>query len=123
MITVTIEELAKSIGTTKFEFLLGGFLDHFKRSDRKYHLVEEEPKFIIGHNEEMCFLAGAVHKLCNDNGLECPKWIFKEKYYLDHRVYVYDANNEEYRRYLRETSPLEFSCRNYFVPDNTLHRV
>lgn len=91
VITVTVKELANRIETSEFELMLGVFLENFKRSDRKYHLVEDEPRFVTGHNEEMCFLAGAVHKLCNDNGVKCPKWIFKEKYYLDHRVYAYDA--------------------------------
>lgn len=120
---MTIKELCKRIDTSNFELGLGLFLDDFRRSNDKFMLVKDEPTFVNGHNEEMCFIAGAVHKLCNDNGIERPEWIFKKEYYLDKRVYAFGSNDETWREYLRQTSPLEFSSRNYFLPDNTLNRV
>lgn len=120
---MTIKELCRSIGTDTFEFRLGQFLDDFKRSHDKSLLVKDEPDFVADHKEEMCFIAGAVHKLCNDFCIEVPEWIFKKEYYLDKRVYAFGSLDEDFHRYLRQTSPLEFSCRNYFVPDNTLQRV
>jgi len=120
---MTIKELCRSIGTESFEFRLGQFLDDFKHSDNRILLIKDEPEYVMDHDKEMCFIAGAVHKLCNDYKIEYPEWIFKREYYLDKRVYAFGSHDEDFHRYLRQTSPWEFSCRNYFVPDNTLQRV
>lgn len=118
-----IKELVEMIKQEDFELMLGVFLDEFKNSSKKQELINDEPEYLYDKREQMCFLASTVHKLCNDNQLISPDWIFKDKYYLKESKYAFDTQDEDFRQHLRKISPLEFSSRNYFVTENTLTRV
>lgn len=108
-----------------FEIHVGNFLDEFYRCDRKTRtrMVEREPQ----HGEKLAphmlpFLAGMVHKLCNDYGVDCPTWVHKEKYILKEPYFPLNATGN-LRQLLIEESPEEFRTRNIFTTDNCLTRV
>ena len=118
-----IRELVELIKEADFELILGVFLDEFNHSAKKQELINDEPEYLDNNEAAMCFLASTVHKLCNDNHLICPDWIFRDNYYLEKSKYAFDTENEEFQQHLRKVSPLEFSSRNYYVTENTLTRV
>ena len=106
-----------------FTLVFCTFLDDFKRSKNKVEMISEEPNKGILKDSDFCMLACAAHKLANDNGIEVPKWVFDEKYIMKKPCYAFDTKIAECQKFLRETSPAEYSLRNLFYGTNVLMRV
>jgi hypothetical protein len=124
---MTITEVLKSTSNnnSNYNILFGDFLDEFYRSDKtaKMAMIKDEPEVFSNVSiSKYAFLAGAAEKLCTDSGLEPPKWVFKEKYYLKDPVFAVNAKGN-LRIILLAESPNEFVARNVFVSENCLHRA
>ena len=91
-------------------------------SENKSDLIYEEPEQYRLKKTELALLA-AAHKLAADNGLDIPKWVSDEKYIMKKPAYAFNTKNKEYQRFLKETSPKEYSSRNLFYGNNVLKRV
>lgn len=127
MKSMTIAEIVKltSENISDFEIHLGNFLDEFYRSSEagKGNIVRDEPEYFKTIPQQTyAFLAGTVEKLCNDSGIEPPKWVFKDEYILKDPMFAMDAKGM-LRLYLLVESPIEFVVRNIFVTENCLQRV
>ena len=108
-----------------FEIHVGNFLDDFYRSNRKirWKMVEQEPEAYEHLPSHMLpFLAGMVHKLCNDYGVDCPAWVHKAQYVLQEPYFPLNAKGN-LRQLLLDESPMEFPIRNIFTTDNYLTSV
>ena len=106
-----------------FIFALCSFLDEFKHSEDKFSLICDEPHIEQPDMSNLCVLAAVAHKLANDNGLDLPDWVEKQKYVLPQPAYSYGTKNKEYQAFLRETSPYEFASRNIFFGANAIERI
>lgn len=115
-------KIANVLQYDDFIFTLCAFLDEFKRSDNKYNLLCDEPD-TKGDRINLCVLAAVAHKLANDNHLETPEWVNKDFYIMPYPVFSYNTSNEGYRRFLLETTPEEFACRNIYYGENAIERV
>lgn len=125
--TMTIREVAAltSRDVEQFELHKGNFLDEFYRSgvEERQAMVAEEPEPDVRLPARILpFLAGMVEKLCNDHDLECPAWVFDDRYYLGKPDFWMDAQGN-LRVVLLVESPVEFKTRNIFTTSNTLTRV
>jgi hypothetical protein len=108
-----------------FDLHVGNFLDQFYKSSPKAReaLIVQEPEASGRLDAYMLpFLAGMVHKLCNDYGLSCPVWVRKPKYRLEEPYFPLNAEGR-LRELLLEESPAEFRERNLFPSANCLSRV
>lgn len=123
----TVWEIAygANLNLSDFAIHTGNFLNDFYRSDqeKRRQMVEQEPD----HYDQLPahllpFLAGMVHKLCNDYDLDCPDWVHKDKYSLPEPHFAFNAKGN-LRIILLVESPVEFKIRNIFVTANTLSRV
>jgi hypothetical protein len=108
-----------------FEIHVGNFLDEFYRSDpeKREKMVEREPL----HDDKLPshilpFLAGMVHKLCNDYGVKGPVWVSKGQYIMKEPYFPLNAKGN-LRQLLLAESPMEFRIRNIFTSENCLTRV
>ena len=106
-----------------FLFATNTFLDDFKKADSKYDLIKDEPNSGTIDDVNRCLLAAIAHKLCNEYGLTPPTWMNSTTYTLPHPVFAHDTTDEEFQRYLVETTPHEFSNRNIFYGANVIDRV
>jgi hypothetical protein len=106
-----------------FIFALCAFLDDFKRSNDKYSLICDEPDTEVTDVLNLCVIAAVAHKLSNDHGLAIPEWIMKDQYIMPYAVYAFGTISKEYQKFLVETSPSEFSCRNLYFGANAIERV
>jgi hypothetical protein len=89
----------------------------------KQALIIDEPNHEGVDRIILCHAAAAVHKLANDNNLDIPKWVHDPVYKMPEPFYARNVQNEEYRKYLYESSPPEYAIRNVFFGDNVLLRV
>lgn len=127
MLAATVWEIdhGANQNLSHFEIHTGNFLDEFYRSspEKRQRMVEQEPDH---HNHLpvplLPFLAGMVHKLCNDYGLDCPDWVHNDKYFLPEPHFAFNAKGN-LRIILLVESPVEFKIRNIFTTANTLNRI
>lgn len=104
---------------------LGQFLDDFKNANNKslrYYLIKDKPVFKENQPYFKALIASMVHKLCNDNQLAPPKWVFDPEFYLEDAYFSGSIQGKGRIRLLVE-SPPEFKLRNIFVSENSLMRV
>lgn len=106
-----------------FSFAFRMFLDEFYRSDgrRKQSLVLEPIIDEVGENNA-AFAAGAVHRLCRKHGLQIPRWVFDDKYYLK-KPYFLGPLGGSLQLYMFYYSPPEFKSRNVFTGESILSRT
>ena len=116
-------KLSDVVNHHDFMFAVSTFLDDFKKCTDKYSLIEDEPKSEYVDSVNLCLLASIVHKLSNEHGLTLPSWANNPSYIMPHPVYAHNTANEEYQRYLIETTPEEFAIRNIFYGSNVIERV
>ena len=108
-----------------FGIFFSTFLDDFYRADleQRFLMVREEPvKYDNIAIEKYAYTAGSVDNLCRSYGVEFPKWIYKNKYFLKEPYFSLDAKGM-FRVVLLVESPIEYRMRNVFVTENTLMRV
>ena len=117
--------ISDAVTYQSFALAFGQFLDDFRFApiDEKYELIRDEPNCEGVNRAILCHAAAAVHKLANDTGLNVPKWVYKPDYTMPEPYYANGTRNNEYQRYLVETSPPEYASRNVFFGDNVLMRV
>ena len=106
---------------------LGDFLDFFyskeRTTDERYQLILEEPEtFDNIEATTYAFLAGAVHKISMDYGVQRPAWVMKEKYFLEKPYFSLNAKGN-LRLVLLAESPIPFRMRHIFTSENTLDRI
>ena len=106
-----------------FLFAASTFLDDFKKAENRYDLVKDEPSGGMIDDVNRCLLAAITHRLCNEYGLTPPPWANNPNYVLPYPVYAHDTTDEDFQRYLIETTPPEFSSRNIFYGANVISRV
>lgn len=109
----------------QFAIHCGNFLDEFYRSspEQRQCMINQEPDADDCLPDHILpFLAGMVHKLCNDYAIACPNWIHKDCYVLNEPHFWLDAKGT-LRFLLLVESPIEFKIRNLFVAANALTRV
>ena len=114
--------IAKALTYNNTKHSICQFLDDFKWIENKLALIEDEPA-ADGDAKTRCLAAAIVHKLANDNGLDPPKWVYKPEYIFPQPVYTFNTQNEEYKKVLRETTPVEFAQRNIYYGSNVISRV
>lgn len=124
---MTVWEIVKLTGKDVNQFAIhcGNFLDEFYRSsnEKRQRMVEREPEALPNLPDYMLpFLAGMVHKLCNDYGVDCPDWIHKASFFLKEPHFWLNAQGN-LRLVLLAESPIEFKIRNLFMTSDTLTRV
>ena len=107
-----------------FYLCLGDFLDEFYRADEaaRASMLASPPDFALPR-EQLAYLASAVHKLANDNGLKTPAWIFDKRCYLRDKPFFGCNATGNLRLLFMYKSPIEFKHRNLFVDENVLKRV
>jgi hypothetical protein len=124
---MTIWEIVQltSKDSNNFEIYNGDFLDEFYRNDddERKGMVEQEPHSYANLSPRILpFLAGMVEKLCNDYEIDCPTWVYKDKYFLEEPNFYMDVQGN-LRIILLVESPVEFKIRNIFTTKNCLTRV
>ena len=107
-----------------FYLLLGDFLDEYYAAvpEKKAQMVAEPPED-LPQREWLPFLAAAAHKLCNDDGLAPPPWVFDGRCYLRGKPFFACHAKGNLRLLFMYKSPIEFKHRNLFVDENALARV
>jgi len=100
-----------------WQVYLMDFVDEFRRS-RDPKLIGEP--FILGGDENDALLASTAEALCDELGLEVPKWLgsvpaCKEPYFV--------SGLENLKAISIVESPLRFRIRKIFVLENFLSRV
>jgi len=103
---------------SEFWFLLGDFIDDFKKHP-DYSRIEVEPIFF--ETIMSPFLAASIEALAYELNLPIPDWVFRKQYYLKD-PYFAGGFKGEYNIFLLRESPLEFRSRNTFVSSNVLSR-
>ena len=83
----------------------------------------DEPQQGNLKKKDWCMFACAAHKLARDNGISPPDWGYDKKFIMPEPVYAFDTKDKECQKFLKETSPEEYSSRNIFYGDNVLQRV
>ena len=116
-------KIADVLQQNDFILALCSFLDDFKRSGGKYSMICDEPDIKAADRINLCVLAAVAHKLSNEYGLKIPEWASKDMYVMPYPVYSFDTKNTEYQKFLFETSPEEFACRNIYYGANAIERV
>ena len=106
-----------------FIFALCTFIDEFRRASAKQEMIASPPLSIDTRQENLCMLAGAVHKLSNDYGIPMPDWVNDPKYIMPYPVFAFNTKSAEYQQYLVEDTPYEFSSKNMYVGSNAIDRV
>jgi hypothetical protein len=117
--------ISKAVASRNFTLAFGQFLDDFRHStdEEKQKLIADEPKRDDVDLVILCHAAAAVHKLANDNDFHVPKWVHDPAYTMPEPLYAHNTQNEEFQRYLFESSPPEYAIRNIYFGDNVLQRV
>lgn len=107
------------------ELYFGEWLDEFYRSSNKIRLsmIINEPTYYNNDKFFMSYLASSVEYLANKYNLKKPNWTSKKKYVNGSEHYAFNTKIEDYRSYLKKTTPKEFSKRKLYVGDNVLKRV
>jgi len=122
----TINKLSRKIvkDEEQKELYFGDWLDEFYRSSKqlKQLMIDKEPLYINSDKVFMCYLAATVEFLCHKYRLTTPIWVNSDKYMYKGIYYAGNTKIREYKKYLKDTSPIEFSKRNLFVGDNILKR-
>ena len=107
-----------------FYLLLGDFLDeYYAAPPEKKVLMMTDPPDDMPQREWLPFLAAAAHKLCNDEGMPPPTWVFDECCYLRDAPFFACRAKGNLRLLFMYKSPIEFKHRNLFVDENALVRV
>ena len=114
----------KANAGSDFYLLLGDFLDEYYAAglETKAQMVAEPPDD-MPQREWLPFLAATAHKLCNDDGLAAPQWVFDERCYLRDKPFFACHAQGNLRLLFMYKSPIEFKHRNLFVDENALSRV
>jgi len=107
------------------------FLDEFKRSNRKQHMISQPPTpdrpsggpKSTAKRENLCVLAATAHKLANDNDLEVPNWVFEPQYKMPTPVFAFNTTNKEYQAFLIADTPPEFAEKNIYHGASAIERV
>ena len=101
----------------------GVFLDKFYKNPM-LEVIKDEPVSNPNiPNFFYAYLAATVHRLANKYGLDVPKWVYKDKYFLDDDSPYFQCNAVgDTKIVLILLSPPEFSMRNIFVNDTVLTR-
>ena len=121
----TIKSISISVNAgIDFYLLLGDFLDEYYAAGQaqEARMVAEPPEG-MAQREQLPFLAAAAHKLCNDDGLVPPPWVFEDRCYLRGKPFFACNAAGSLRLLFMYKSPIEFKHRNLFVDENALARV
>ena len=107
-----------------FYLLLGDFLEEYYAAppEKKTQMLSEPPDN-VSRREGLPFLAATAHKLCNDDGISPPAWVFDERCYLRDAPFFACRAKGNLRLLFMYKSPIEFKHRNLFVDENALVRV
>lgn len=102
----------------------GDWLDEFYRSPDSIRqlMINAEPDYNNDFKLYLCCIAATVDKLSNDYKLDKPSWINNPKYIYEKEYFAGETELEDFKEYLRKSTPIEFSSRNLFVSDNILKR-
>lgn len=125
----SIDKLVKEISEEpQFKTIhIGNFLDDFRRSSNEKRIrgIRREPKkYTNVTKEDYAYIAAMVEKLCVDNNIQPPKWVFKEEYFLKDPWFPEKIREfSRMRIVLMIESPVEFKKRNLFVSRNALTRA
>lgn len=105
-----------------FVFGLCQFLEEYRHNEEPYKMICDEPSgdYDIAH---LCIIAAVARKLAKDSGLKTPDWVESSKYVSEFPIYAFDTKNEDFRAYLRQSSPAEFARHNVYYGLNALDRV
>ena len=106
---------------------LGDFLDLFyskeRTTDERYQLVEDEPEAFDNIEETTyAFIAGTVHKISMEYGVQRPTWVMNKKYFLEKPYFSLNAKGN-LRLVLLSESPIPIRMRHIFTSENTLDRI
>ncbi|MCL1848001.1 MAG: hypothetical protein FWF91_08605 [Coriobacteriia bacterium] len=104
--------------------LFSQFLDDFKQAHNKEALIADEPVWMFSDPGRWYFdLAATAHKLAHDNDLPVPRWALDGGYIAPEPFFAFNTENEEFRDYLRTSTPREFISHNLFLGENILSRM
>lgn len=107
------------------ELFFGEWLDDFYHNSKSIRqmMIDKEPTYLKNEREFMSYIAASIEFLSNKYKLDKPDWIYKEIYFNESDCYAFNTKNDEYRIFLKNNTPLEFSKRKLFVGNNILKRV
>jgi len=118
-----IKDIPALFENNDFTLVFCMFLDGFKQNENKSELISEKPEKQNLNKKQYCMLACAAHKLANDYGIQPPEWVYDESFIMPKPIYAFNTKNKEYQKFLKETSPEEYSSRNLFYGNNVLKRI
>ena len=107
------------------DYNIANFLDYFyhaEKDERQTIIIDEPTGNEFVEPADYAYVAAMVEKLCQDYDLECPEWVFKDKYFLKEPWFPPYVKGKA-RIYLMLYSPVAFLRRNIFVSENALTRI
>ncbi len=121
---LSLYDVANNASDNDFDLLFGQFLDDFSHAQNKGELIAIEPHWPENTSKHLsCLLAATAHKLAHDNSLPVPQWALKKTYISETPIYGMQTKNPDFQQFLRDTTPIEFSCHNLFLGENVLSRA
>jgi len=107
------------------------FISEFLHSIKIILKNNKEDFYIMTKNEPLInkdikqyiyvYFIAIIEKTCNENNINIPYWINKEKYYLSYKWFPLECEKYYFLKpILEEESPTEFKKRNLFVSNNVL---
>ena len=105
--------------------LYGQFLDDFYGANDvvREELIKEAP---ISKDDRPkhynAMLAAVCESLAKAYNLPIPTWVNYDCYFLVSPTFSFNTKNNEFQKYLLQTTPCEFAKRNIFFGDNVMNR-
>jgi hypothetical protein len=119
-----LSDVAMALPEDDLALLFSQFLDDFRHSQNKVTLIKDEPVWAFREPGRWYFdLAATAHKLAHDNDLPVPRWALDTKYIAPEPLYAFNTENDNFREYLRATTPMEFISHNLFLGASILNRI
>ena len=107
---------------TNDSYMFKNWLDKVYSGEITGDIFAQEPSFDDIPLERQAYWAGVAHHISNILNIPPPKWVFKDKYFLDEPLFGMNAKGM-LRLVLLVESPTAFRIRNIFVSENALSRV
>ena len=120
---MTVLQFEHAVKQTDFILALGNFIDAFSYTKNKQTILDGSLNANSLTRRERALFAATLETLCNKYNLSAPSWIDGDEFKLKEPYYQFDTQDPEYREYLKNAAPIEFSKRNLFFDSNCIARV
>jgi len=120
---MTLIQFEQAVLQTDFILALGNFIDAFSLACDKAKLLSEPSDFKSLNNQQKALFAATCESLCNQFNISIPDWLNNKEFFLLEPFYQFNTQNDEYKKYLKESAPIEFSKRNLYFDSNCIARA